>query len=344
MTKPSMQTIHEYVWKRCVEHTHDTPAGVDDDLALSTLEEYYAEHSLESNSEFYFYAFLLFELAFERAAKKNDYLSRAKVILEKYRQSTGETDWDEIEDRLYDINEALDQVGVLTKVEAAGEKILQMEAPVKTVTEATPRFAEIPKDMVLIPEGTFKYGENAEEKYLPAFLIDRHAVTNRRYGEFLQQAGYRVPKYWTDPRFNKPDQPVVGVSLMDAKKFASWAGCELATEQQYEKAARGPDGRTYPWGNDVTKNVADFAQDPELGSAKPVGSHPGAKSPFGAFDMAGCVWEWTNSNHPESENSKVIKGGSWCDAERYLRTYSSLFASVREKADNLGFRTVKNHP
>ena len=76
----------------------------------------------------------------------------------------------------------------------------------------------------------------------------------------------------------------------------------------------------------------------------PVGSFPENASPWGALDMAGTVWEWTNTPHATAENSKVIRGGSWCDNERYLRTHEELYASVREKADNLGFRTVKNHP
>ena len=99
---------------------------------------------------------------------------------------------------------------------------------------------------------------------------------------FVRETGYRPPRYADDPRLNKPDQPVTGVSYSDAVQFARWAGKELPTEQQWEKAARGNDGRTYPWGNDPPgASDACFGQDPETGAPRAVGSWARNVSPFG---------------------------------------------------------------
>lgn len=342
--KKDLHKVHEYIYKKYVEPTSAGVEGLDDEQALAALEDHHSTSPLESNKEVYLYGILLFEMAFEQPERKFDYIARAKVILERYRQMSGDTEWDAVEDRLFDINKTLQEEGLLTKVEAAGDLLLDPAQSVATVVEVQRKFSAVPDEMVLVAEGGFKQGPAGEDKFLPAFLIDKYPVTNARYEDFLKQVGYRKPKYWDDARFNQPEQPVVGISLMDAIKFARWAGCELPTEEQYEKAARGTDGRTYPWGNAIEKDSADYGQDPESGAARPVGSFPKNLSFYGAYDLAGTVWEWTNTSHPAEENAKIIRGGSWCDPERYLKTYEKLFASVREKSDNLGFRLVKNHP
>ena len=185
--------------------------------------------------------------------------------------------------------------------------------------------------------------------YLDTFHIDKHEVTNRAYRTFVETTGHRPPTFWNSPRHvSEPDQPVVGVSWHDAQTFCQWSGQRLPTEAEWEKTARGTDGRRYPWGNDwdaTRLHTADGVAGQQLdtfeawsewqsamtsgmGTARPaaVGSYPTGASPYGALDMAGNVWEWVadwygsdyykssparNPTGPEQGGPKVLRGGGW---------------------------------
>lgn len=197
--------------------------------------------------------------------------------------------------------------------------------------------------MVLVPAGSFLYGPDGQEVFLDMFYIDRSPVTNAEYLRFVRDTGYRPPRYAEDPRLNHPEQPVTGVSYADAAQFARWAGKELPTEHQWEKAARGTDGRTYPWGNDPPgASDACFGQDPEAGAPKAVGSWARNVSPFGAQDMCGNVWEWTSSRYKKDGEFHVVRGGSYNDSVEYLHVYYRLEAHPKDKCEAIGFRCVKN--
>jgi formylglycine-generating enzyme required for sulfatase activity len=155
---------------------------------------------------------------------------------------------------------------------------------------------------------------------LPAFLIDRHEVTNAEFARFLRTTGYRPKcptnflKHW--PGGEMPpelaDHPVVYVDLADARAYARWAGKRLPTELEWHRAAQGDDGRVWPWGNEFDPAKCN-------GSGKgtlPVGSFPEGRSPFGCDDMAGNVWEWTESERSDGHTRFcIIRGGSWFRAE-----------------------------
>ena len=158
---------------------------------------------------------------------------------------------------------------------------------------------------------------------------------------------------YRDPQFAK--QPVSGVTWSQARDYAAWAGGRLPTEAEWEKACRGTDGRTYPWGNpDPTGDLLNFAET-GLGTWSTVGSYPGGASPYGALDMAGNVWEWTadrydgayyadspreNPTGPATGDMRVLRGGSFHHDADYVR------CAVRDGYypdygnDNLGFRVV----
>jgi formylglycine-generating enzyme required for sulfatase activity len=186
-----------------------------------------------------------------------------------------------------------------------------------------------------------RQGDNPlRTEYLPEFLIDRATVTNARYAAFLQEVGdsaefdhpdqpeagrHPRPAHWHDPRFNAPEMPVVGIDWYDAWAFATWSGGTLPSELQWEKAARGTDGRTFPWGDDwdpgrvnyversydqqvadldeleallVTTTSDDFPAHPVL----PSDSLPGGASPAGVLQMSGNVWELTRTNYYTGED------------------------------------------
>lgn len=156
---------------------------------------------------------------------------------------------------------------------------------------------------------------------LPAFWIDRYEVTEAEYATFVQQAGHQAPRLWAGRPVRRDDHPVGDLSWDDADAYCSWAGKRLPTEAEWEKAARGEDGRLWPWGSEYRAGTANL-QDSGRDDTSPVGSHPNDVSPYGVYDMAGNVMEWTASwyePYPGStlarpdfgQKYRVLKGGAW---------------------------------
>lgn len=201
--------------------------------------------------------------------------------------------------------------------------------------------------MVRIPAGTFEMGSDAcdessgehwkpaHKPYVSEFFIDKYEVSNKQYRRFCDATQRSYP---ADPNFTEnhdyfelfPDNPVVNVSWTDALAYSVWAGKRLPTEAEWEKAARGVDGRPYPWGSkDPFEGVAGaFYCFGEYGmeqtGTRPVGSFPESASPFGVFDMGGNVWQWcqdwydstyyrsspsVDPKGPASGTERVVRGG-----------------------------------
>ena len=156
-------------------------------------------------------------------------------------------------------------------------------------------------DRVRVPAGPFRMGSDGvgepdehpqHTRTLAAFDIDRTEVTRGNYERCIRAGRCSNPRP-LDDRFRDPTQPIVGVSWFQATAYCAWAGGRLPTEAEWEKAARGTDGRTFPWGETYpTLRMATFGHEERTGHPDPVGSHPGFPSPYGALDMAGNVWEW----------------------------------------------------
>lgn len=186
--------------------------------------------------------------------------------------------------------------------------------------------------MVLVEAGPFTMGsENGEadekpvhEITLDAYYIDQYEVTNDQYRQCVQSGTCAVPmcgRPYEDGA--KTDHPVMCVTWEQAKTYCEWRGDRLPTEAEWEKAARGMDGRTYPWGEaDPNEQLLNFAGN--VGDTTPVGLYPEGISPYGVYDMAGNVWEWVQSEYRDypyrvndgreslkGENVRVLRGGSW---------------------------------
>jgi formylglycine-generating enzyme required for sulfatase activity len=156
--------------------------------------------------------------------------------------------------------------------------------------------------VVYVPGGEYvlgaeDLGENSQPVHrvvLSPFWIGKYQVTNNQYARFLRAVSDAPqPNYWGAKRFNQPQQPVLGVSWKEAQSYCRWAGLALPSEAQWEAAARGTDGRRYPWGNEApTAQYASFGMDLLKGQPAPVGSFPRGAGPFGTMDQAGNVWEW----------------------------------------------------
>lgn len=340
-TKRSLKEVQEYVWAKYID-AQKVDSDLTDEEALQLLEESFYQLDLDQNPDFYMYGVILFEMAFLDESVQLAYFCRAKRILEKWRSTSGETDWEEINDRIEEINDFLADEDVLKTVEAAGDILLAPDLDIEAFLEERKRFPNFPRGMVLVPGGEFPYGTDGDTASVEPFLIDAHPVTNAQYLEFLEETGYRAPKFWKDDRFNQPQQPVVGISLNDAKKYAKWANKDIPTEQQWEKAARGVDGRTYPWGEEVRGKGEFYDLDPSVAACAEVGKADDMASPFGCHEMAGFVWQWTKTLWESGTKVRVLRGGSWADDERFVTCTFRLAAKEREKADNVGFRCCIN--
>lgn len=228
----------------------------------------------------------------------------------------------------------------------------------------TERFSGYDLRIVSVTAGEFTYGtrlgqpgqHSQRKETLAAFYADKYEVTNAQYAVFLKQSANHskchkdepknkdhTPEFWNDKELNGPKQPVVGVDYWDAYAYASWAGKRLPTEKEWEKAARGVRGFTFPWGNqwDPTRlNWGEFTQKNYLLTA-PVGSFPeGASADYGCYDMAGNAAEWTADDFEPNSNSKTVRGGSYLNREESLMTYSRQGESMNKRAKWLGFRCV----
>ena len=215
---------------------------------------------------------------------------------------------------------------------------------------------------VRIPAGNFTMGDDdaapLREIYVDGFYIDTYEVTRSRYAKFLQATGsVRLPDDWKDAGVDSTGNlPVVGVDWRDADAYCRWAGKRLPTEAEWEKAARGTDGRLYPWGNDeptpARANYGKSATSPYNGGLSAVGSHDAGKSPYEVQDLAGNASEWVadwfaesfahgdvrNPKGPERGVGKVIRGGGWDDPGERIKSTKRYYASPDNRADDIGFR------
>ena len=224
-----------------------------------------------------------------------------------------------------------------------------------------------PKDMVFVPAGEFLMGDERGEEderparrvYLDAFFIDRTEVTQEAYAACVKAGVCRPPARYNDP--SSPRHPVVGVSHEDATTYCRFMGRRLPTEAEWEKAARGTDGRRFPWGNEEDCSRANYgnyqgegmcaAMNP--GHPIEVGSRPKGQSPYGAEDMAGNVWEWvqdayefdaykrmprTNPKGPARGEGRVLRGGACCSMFVLPRAANRLRFDPTYRDADIGFR------
>jgi formylglycine-generating enzyme required for sulfatase activity len=197
-------------------------------------------------------------------------------------------------------------------------------------------------DWVDVPAGDYVIGRDAGETRqrivdVDAFELARTPVTNAQYEHFVAEAGAPAPPNWPAPA----DHPVTFVDWHEAAAFCAWAGGRLPTETEWEKAARGTDGRTYPWGDEEDEGRAAVGAGIKRGSTSPVGSHPDGASPYGLLDLAGNVWEWTSTEYPPGEH--VLRGGSFASpglawARCTMRSHSR---PVRRQS-HIGFRVARS--
>jgi formylglycine-generating enzyme required for sulfatase activity len=203
---------------------------------------------------------------------------------------------------------------------------------------------------------------------LPGFYIDQTPVTNADYKRFIDANTSQPVPFLDNPvsksfdwdkdkrtfPVNRGQYPVVLVTWRDANAYCKWAGGRLPTEAEWEKAARGSDGRVYPWGDEWEAGKANTAEG-RKGDATPVGEYTTGQSPFGAFDMVGNVWQWTSSldkPYPYDPNDgredlqapgpRIVRGGAWLYGAAFTRTAARNRFDPDGKSLSIGFRCAEN--
>jgi formylglycine-generating enzyme required for sulfatase activity len=233
--------------------------------------------------------------------------------------------------------------------------------------------------MVLVPAGEFSMGEDTtrysvgdpmynyappHKVYLETYYIDKYEVTTAHYAKFLDAEGRPAPRFWNEVKLDVDgNRPVIGVTWDDAQAYCQWAGKRLPTEAEWEKAARGTDGRKYPWGSsEPTRSQASYdwygiRSWQGYGTLSPVGSFEAGRSPYGVYDLAGNVWEWVadrydqkyylvgpkqNPKGPEKGKDRVVRGGSWRHPPELMRAaYRHHYQQKVLPFTYLGFRCAQ---
>jgi len=226
--------------------------------------------------------------------------------------------------------------------------------------------------MVYVPPGEFEMGDGVGDNCRPhrinigGFWIGAYAVTNAQYLKFVEETGHRAPdrmdygkRVWKKGMFaeEKANHPVVGVSWDDSAAYAKWAGCELPTEAQWEKAARGPLELIYPWGNEWETDKCRYAGNRGEEETCPVYGYPQGASGYGTYNQSGNVWEWCadwydhwyyqnspkqDPRGPDSGLTRSYRGGCWWYLASVKFRAADRFGYVpRYRGHFLGFRLAR---
>ena len=240
----------------------------------------------------------------------------------------------------------------------------------RTPPGGAPGAVQIGKDgapMALVPAGEFTMGADSLDNprhpvYLDAFYMDKYEVTTSRYAGFVKATGRELPSKWREVRLvSHGERPVIGVLWEDADAYCRWAGKRLPTEAEWEKAARGTDGREYPWGKEApTSRHANFNKCCDWKGydlLATVGSLEAGRSPYGIYDLAGNVSEWVadwynstsykyeleqNPKGPTDGEEKVVRGGSWYDPGPLQRSALRSRSYPSVASTDRGFRCAKD--
>lgn len=230
----------------------------------------------------------------------------------------------------------------LAQAAQPGAPALTVDAQTAVALPGSPHRVAHPvdgKSMVLIAAGTFPCGAANQPVLLPAFYIDITPTTNEDYARFVAATGHRRPLHWSGGSVpdERGDHPVVHVTHHDATGYAQWAGKALPSEAEWEKAVRGEKGYLYPWGNQPTVAKCNVRES-GIECTTPVYRYRSGASPYGAYDLAGKVWEWCRTE--TTPGRYVLRGSAFTSPFDMASAVATNDASADMQDDDTGFRCV----
>ncbi len=241
---------------------------------------------------------------------------------------------------------ALDTSLAKAAAEAKARFAVLLRSPVESapaeheiVQETAIRHAADGKLMQRVEAGVLLSGADDKPVWLDEYLIDVYPVTNEDYARFLSATSHPAPVHWDGGKVpaGSDNHPVVFVTWHDATAYAAWAGKDLPTGHEWEKAARGPSGRPYPWG-DTASPAKCNVRESGPGTTTPVDRYHSGTSPYGVYDLCGNIWEWCRTETEPGRHE--LKGSAFTSS--FTRAAPSAFndASARMNDDDTGFRCV----
>lgn len=331
-------------------------------------EQAFNANDVDKKTDIYSMGVLFYELltakvvknaAVEEAKKPSEFNDKIPSIVDDVILQMLEAKPARRQDSFKDILSILDSHFFNTK-----QIVQEVKKEVKTLSTSISSDISL-ENMVKVEAGNFLRGSGIESNIpiekprkailLDEFYISKYCVTNKEYNEFLEDTDYAKPQNFDENLENKPNHPVVYVSYLDAKEYASYKNASLPSEAQWEKAAKGGKNFVYPWGKEFDATKANIAR--VKSNTSEVNSFEEGISVGGIYNMAGNIWEWceddfdenfyksTNTQNPVSKNSsgvKVLRGGSFDFTNIGARTTFRFQADASTKENNIGIRLVYN--
>lgn len=260
--------------------------------------------------------------------------TRAERLYEESKTYLKKNDFDKA---LAKVNEAM-KFNPLPKYKAIIDEI----AKAKAEFEAKKKIEAKLVNMVLIPAGDAVLGFSKTRTVVKveAFYIDKYLVSNRDYSYFVEEKKKEPPKSWTGGSYplGKADHPVVYVSYDESVEYCAWKNKRLPTEEEWEKAARGPEGLNYPYGNAFTRGLCNTSE-AKIKDTTPTYASKQCVNAYGVLDMSGNVWEWVDSSHSDKG---ILKGGSYKSNSDDALLYKNKQIDRTKRSEDFGFRCAMN--
>ena len=292
--------------------------------AYSSPEQFTDAKHLDHRTDIYSVAAMLYEMLSGKSPQffREADISKAfvPIILKGMAHDRAE--------RYKDLGEMLRHLMAMSKREPVDNNSMNHQA---TLGPESKSIIETGVEMVLIPGGDFLFGKQGVNMNLEAFYIDKFSVTNEQFAKLKRDHIYPL---------DQANHPATKLTWLEANTYARRIGKRLPSEAEWEKAARGIDGREFPWGNNFSAELCNTFES-KLNTTTPVDAYPEGASYYGVMDMAGNVWEWTSTYLDKRKTARILKGGAFNGKAQFAKSFSRFAYPEKGLIPAAGFRCVR---